>query len=78
MPRGGTYRYHGGQKNFSEIQPDLVCELLTRIAHALAQLFWSKAPGALGRAQIFNFLNMIMWHIKLKRMSRGPGYTEIF
>ena len=33
MPRGGTWGYGGGlggQKNFfSEIQPDLVCELLT-------------------------------------------------
>ena len=24
----------------------------------------------------FNFLNMVMWHIKLKGMSNRPGYTE--
>ena len=26
----------------------------------------------------FNFLNMVMWHIKLKGMSSRPGYTENF
>ena len=30
MPRDGTWGYHGGLGSiFSEIQPDLVCELLT-------------------------------------------------
>ena len=33
--------------------------------------------GVLG-GQKFNFLNMVMWHIKLKGMSSRPGYTEIF
>ena len=28
--------------------------------------------------QNFNFLNMVMWHIKLKEMSSRPGYTENF
>ena len=28
--------------------------------------------------QNFNFLNMVMWHIKLKGMSSTPGYTENF
>ena len=28
--------------------------------------------------QEFNFLNMVMWHIKLKGMSSRPGYTENF
>ena len=31
--------------------------------------------GVLG-GQKFNFLNMVMWHIKLKGMISGPGYTE--
>ena len=26
----------------------------------------------------FNFMNMVMWHIKLKGMSSRPGYTENF
>ena len=26
--------------------------------------------------QKFNFLNMVMWHIKLKGMNSSPGYTE--
>ena len=34
---------------FFEIQPDLMCELLTSMAHATAQYFWSPPPGALGR-----------------------------
>ena len=33
--------------------------------------------GGLG-GQKFNFLNMVMWHIKLKGMSSRPGYTENF
>ena len=28
--------------------------------------------------QKYNFLNMVMWHIKLKGMSSRPGYTEHF
>ena len=30
------------------------------------------------RGQNFNFLNMIMWHIKLKGMISRPGYNENF
>ena len=26
--------------------------------------------------QKFNFLNMVMWHIKLKAMNSSPGCTE--
>ena len=63
---------------FLEIQPDIVCELLTLMAHAPAQFFGSLPPGALGRGQKFNFLNMVMWHIKLTGMSSRPGYTEKF
>ena len=47
------------------------------MAHASAQ-FLGPHPGALGRGQKFNFLNMVMWHIKFKGMSRRPGYNEIF
>ena len=68
-----------GQKNFfPEIQPDLVCELLTCMIHAPAQFFGSPPPGALGSGKKFNFLNMVMWHIKLKGMSSRSGYTENF
>ena len=63
---------------FSEIQPDFMCELLTRMAHASTQFFWSPPPGALGRGQKFNFLNMVMCHIKLKGKSRRPRSTEKF
>ena len=82
MPRGGTWGYRGGlgvkKIFFTEIQPDIVCELLTQMAHAPAQFFGSPPPGALGRGQKFNFLNMVMWHIKLKGMSSRPRYTKQF
>ena len=45
------------------------------MAHAPAQFFGSPPPGALVWGQKFNFLNMIMWHIKLKGKSSRPGYT---
>ena len=54
MPSGGTWGAvgdSGGQKTFSQIQPNLVCELLTSMAHATAQFFGSPPPGALGRGQ---------------------------
>ena len=34
----------GGQIFFPEIQPDLACELLTSMAHATAQFYWSPIP----------------------------------
>ena len=34
--------------------------------------------GPLGGGQKFNFLNMVIWHIKLKGKSSIPGYTEKF
>ena len=55
---------------FYEIQPDLVCEVLTRMAHAPAHFFGSPPPGALGRGQKNIFLDMVMWNIKLKGMNR--------
>ena len=55
MPQGwdlGVPWVVGGSKNFfSQIQPDLVCELLTWMAHATAQIFGSPPPGAFGRGQ---------------------------
>ena len=48
------------------------------MAHAPAQFFGCLPHGALGRGQKFNFLNMVMWHIKLKGMSSRPRYTEQF
>ena len=40
----------GGQKK-TEIQPDFVCEILTRMPHTTAPLFGSRPPGALGWGQ---------------------------
>ena len=35
-------------KFFQKFQPELVCELLTRMAHATAQYFWVPPPCGLG------------------------------
>ena len=55
MPKGWDlgvpWGVRGSKNFFSLIQPDLVCELLTRMAHAMAQFFRSLPPGALGRGQ---------------------------
>ena len=52
----GTLGGLGGQNFFFfEIQPDLMCELLTWIAHAPAPFFGSPSPGALGRGQMVKY-----------------------
>ena len=55
MPQGLDLRVpwgvERGKKTSSEIQPDLVCELLTLMAHATAQFFWFPPTGAFGRGQ---------------------------
>ena len=55
-PRGRTCGYRGGlgsqKKFFSEIQAELVCELLTSMAHATAQFFGSPPPGEGPEGQI--------------------------
>ena len=69
MPRGGTWGTVGDGESkffFSEIKPDLVCELLyLHEWHMHRHNFLGPPPPrALGRGQKFNFLNMVMWHIK--------------
>ena len=50
---GGTM---GGGTFFSEIQPDLVCELLTRLSHATAQFLvpvsWGLWEGPKGQISL--------------------------
>ena len=53
---------------FSEIQPDLVCELLTSMAHDAGQIFWSPPPGALGRGQ----------KVKYHKISITKSISKIF
>ena len=48
---GGTVRGWVVKKKNSEIQPDLLSELLTCMAHATAPFSGSPPPGALGRGQ---------------------------
>ena len=50
---------------------------INHIGHDFHWVAWVMPKGlGLGGAggQNFNFLNMVMWHIKLKGMN--PGYTE--
>ena len=44
------------KKFFSEIQPDLVCELLTSMAHATAQFFGPHPLGPWGGAKRSNII----------------------
>ena len=41
---------------FPEIQPDLVCEILTGMAHAPAQFFWPRPLGPWGGANRSNII----------------------
>ena len=65
---GGTVGGWVVQIFFSETQPDLVCELLTSMALATAQLFGSLPPGALGRGQ----------KVKYKKISTTKSISKIF
>ena len=38
-------------KQLDEIQPNLVCELLTWMGRAMSNFFWPRPPGALRRSQ---------------------------
>ena len=68
---GGTVGGGGlsGQKKNSEIQPDLVCELLTSMAHVTARFFWFPPPGALGGAKRSNI-------IKSQSQSQFPRFFK--
>ena len=47
--------------------------------HIARHKFLGPQPmGPRGGVKNFNFLNTVMWHIKLKGMSSRPGYTEKF
>ena len=82
MPRGGTWGYRGGLEG----KKKKIFKNLTRFGvwvtymngTCTSTIFGSTPPGALGRGQKFNFLNMVMLHIKFKGMSSRPGYTENF
>ena len=65
---GGGGGGGGGVKNvFSEIQPDLVCELLTWMAHAPAQfLIISKCMHGL-QACLFKYITVAAFHIYAQR-----------
>ena len=53
---GGGGGGAGGFIFFPEIQPELVCELLTCIAHAKEQFLGLRPPGALGGANRSNII----------------------
>ena len=65
---GGTVGGWVIKKIFPEIQPNLVCELLTSMAHAAAQLFWSPPPWAQGRGQT----------VKYQKISMTKSISKIF
>ena len=66
----------GVQKGFPKFN-QILCVSYSHEWHMHRQnVLGSPPPGALGRGQKFNFLNKVMWHIKLKGISSRPGYTE--
>ena len=73
MPQGSDlgvpWGLSGPKTFFSVNQPDLVCELLTSMAHATTQFFWSPPPGALGRAKRSNI-------IKSQSQSQFPRFLN--
>ena len=81
MPRGGTWGCRGGRGVqiifFLEIQPDLVLVIYMN-GTCTGTIFWVPTPWGLGEGSKIKFLNMVMWHIKLKGMGSIPGYTEKF
>ena len=88
LGRGQKVKYHliSITKSISKIfKSNFVC-LLTIERYKTYKTGFSfrrlgHAPGVgLGGAggQKFNFMNKVMWHIKLKGMSSRPGYTENF
>ena len=60
-------------KDIKHIRRDFHCHVCPRV--------WDLGVvggGGGGEGSKINFLNMVMWHIKLKGMSSRPGYTEMF
>ena len=52
---------------------------IRRDFHSVPWVMHAPGLGTWGAGgQKFNFMNMVMWHIKLKGMSSKPGYTENF
>ena len=73
---GGTVGV-GGQKIFSPKFNQIWCVSYLHELHMQQHNFWIPSPWGLRDGSNFlNFLNMVMWHIKLKGMCNRPVYTE--
>ena len=76
MPRGGTWSTVGGWGS-KKISPKFNQIRCVSYSHECA-IFLVPAPWGLGEGSKIIYLNMVMWHIKLKGMGSIPGYTEKF
>ena len=56
----------------------ILCVSYSHEWHMHRHNIWGHTPWGLREGSKIKFLNMVMWHIKLKGMSSRPGYTEIF
>ena len=65
----------GGRILFPKLN-QIWCVSYLHELHMHRHIFFGPQP--LGRVQKFIFLNMVMWHIKLKGMSSRPGDAEKF
>ena len=85
MPRGGTWGYRGGGGGgggwrviFFPKFNQILCVSYSHKWHTHRHNYLDpRLLGHWGWSKI-KFLNMVMWHIKLKGMGSIPGYTEIF
>ena len=69
MPRGGTWGYRGGLgvNNFFFQNSTRFGVWVTYMnGTCIGTIFWVPTPWGLGKGSKFNFLNIVMWHIKLK------------
>ena len=88
LGRGQKIEYHSISitKSIPKIfKPNFVCLLINIFYKTFIQsprLYpkggtWGRGGGGGGGwVKKFNFLTMVMWHIKLKGMIIRPGYTE--
>ena len=80
MPRGGTWSSMGscGGPNFFFQKINQTWSVsYSQEWHMHWHIFFGPSPlGPWAGVKKFNFLNMVMWHFKLKGMTSRPGYTE--
>ena len=76
-----TAQFLGSQSQFQRFLNQTLCFFsqmkdIKHIRRDFHSVPWVMPQGLVLGGQRSNFLNMVMWHIKLKGISSRPGYTE--